>query len=70
MDRGERLKRTIRSMLGLKDEYKKGGKVAKYAKGGGIEAKGKTKGTVVKMAAGGSVKGWGIARGSKACKMK
>ncbi len=50
--------------------YKKGGKVAKYAKGGGIEAKGKTKGTVVKMAAGGSVKGWGIARGSKACKMK
>jgi hypothetical protein len=50
--------------------FKRGGKVAKYAKGGGIEAKGKTKGTVVKMAAGGSVKGWGIARGSKACKMK
>jgi hypothetical protein len=49
--------------------FKKGG-MAKYAKGGGIEAKGKTKGTVVKMAAGGSVKGWGIARGSKACKMK
>jgi hypothetical protein len=50
--------------------YKSGGKVAKYAKGGGVESKGKTKGTVVKMASGGSVKGWGIARGSKACKMK
>ncbi len=49
--------------------FKRGGKVAKYAKGGGIEAKGKTKGTVVKMAKGGSVKGWGISRGAKACKM-
>jgi hypothetical protein len=33
---------------------KKGG-VAKYAKGGGIESRGKTKGTVIRMAAGGSV---------------
>ena len=33
---------------------KKGG-IAKYAKGGGIESKGKTKGTVIKMANGGSV---------------
>ena len=49
--------------------FKHGGKVAKYAKGGGIESKGKTKGTVVKMAKGGSVKGYGIARGAKACKM-
>ena len=49
--------------------FKRGG-MAKYAKGGGVESKGKTKGTVVKMASGGSVKGWGIARGSKACKMK
>lgn len=49
--------------------FKRGGKVAKYAKGGGIESKGKTKGTVVKMAKGGSVKGWGISRGAKACKM-
>lgn len=49
--------------------YKSGGKVAKYAKGGGVESKGKTKGTVVKMAKGGSVKGWGISRGAKACKM-
>jgi hypothetical protein len=32
----------------------KGG-VAKYAKGGGIESRGKTKGTVIRMAAGGSV---------------
>ena len=49
--------------------FKRGGKVAKYAKGGGVESKGKTKGTVVKMAKGGSVKGYGIARGAKACKM-
>ena len=33
---------------------KKGG-MAKYAKGGGIESKGKTKGTVIRMASGGSV---------------
>lgn len=49
--------------------FKRGGKVAKYAKGGGVESRGKTKGTVVKMAKGGSVKGYGIARGAKACKM-
>jgi hypothetical protein len=42
--------------------YKKGGKVAKYAKGGGVEAKGKTKGKVVKMATGGSVRGYGISK--------
>jgi hypothetical protein len=36
---------------------KKGGKVAKCARGGGIEAKGKTKGTMVKMAKGGISKG-------------
>jgi hypothetical protein len=35
---------------------KKGGKVAKYARGGGIEVKGKTKGKMVKMAAGGCAK--------------
>ena len=34
---------------------KKGG-MAKYARGGGIESKGKTKGTMIKMAAGGVVK--------------
>ena len=41
---------------------KKGG-MAKYAKGGGIESRGKTKGTVIKMATGGVVrfaKGGGI----------
>jgi len=32
---------------------KKGGKVAKYARGGGIETKGKTAGKMIKMAAGG-----------------
>jgi hypothetical protein len=32
---------------------KKGGKVAKYARGGGIESKGKTEGKMIKMAAGG-----------------
>ena len=69
MDRGDRLKKAVRGLFGLKDEYKSGGKVAKYAKGGGVESKGKTKGTVVKMAKGGSVKGWGISRGAKACKM-
>ena len=31
------------------------GGMAKYAKGGGIESRGKTKGTIIKMAAGGSV---------------
>jgi hypothetical protein len=49
--------------------YKEGGKVAKYAKGGGIESRGKTAGKIVKMAKGGSVKGWGIARGSKKTKI-
>lgn len=49
--------------------FKKGGKVAKYAKGGGVESKGKTKGKIVKMAKGGSVKGWGIARGSRSAKI-
>lgn len=34
-------------------EYKKGGKVKKMARGGGIEIRGKTKGTMVKMNAGG-----------------
>ena len=33
---------------------KKGGKVSKYARGGGVEIKGKTKGTMVKMAMGGA----------------
>ena len=33
-------------------KMKKGG-MAKYARGGGIESRGKTKGTIVKMAAGG-----------------
>ena len=32
-----------------------GGGMAKYAKGGGIESRGKTKGTMIRMAAGGSV---------------
>jgi len=32
-----------------------GGGMAKYAKGGGIESRGKTKGTVIRMASGGSV---------------
>jgi len=49
--------------------FKKGGKIAKYAKGGGIESRGKTAGKIVKMAKGGSVKGWGIARGSRKTKI-
>jgi hypothetical protein len=48
-----------------------GGKM-NYAKGGGIEHKGKTKGTMVKMAAGGSVskRADGIAKKGKTnCKV-
>lgn len=48
-------------------------KTAKFAKGGGVESRGKTKGTVIKMAAGGAVKGFarggGIeSRGKTNCK--
>ena len=32
-----------------------GGGMAKFAKGGGIESRGKTKGTIIRMASGGSV---------------
>ena len=35
---------------------------AGYAKGGGVEAKGKTKGKIVKMAKGGSVRGYGVSK--------
>jgi hypothetical protein len=41
---------------------KAGGVVKKYAKGGGVEAKGKTKGKIVKMATGGSVRGYGVSK--------
>jgi hypothetical protein len=46
----------------VNSDFKKGGKVAKYAKDGGVESKGKTKGKVVKMATGGSVRGYGISK--------
>lgn len=36
--------------------------IAVYKKGGGVEAKGKTKGKIVKMAKGGSVRGYGISK--------
>lgn len=39
-----------------------GKSVVKMAKGGGVEAKGKTKGEIVKMATGGSVRGYGISK--------
>lgn len=39
-----------------------GKSVMKMAKGGGVEAKGKTKGKIVKMAKGGSVRGYGISK--------
>ena len=51
----------------------KGGKIKKYARGGGIESKGKTKGTMIRMASGGSVsaRADGIAqRGKTNCKMR
>ena len=38
------------------DGMKCGGKVKKYARGGGIEVRGKTKGTMVKMCGGGYAK--------------
>jgi hypothetical protein len=41
--------------------FKRGG-IAKYAKGGGVESKGKTKGKIVKMAKGGSVRGYGVSK--------
>ena len=41
---------------------KAGGVIKKYAKGGGVEAKGKTKGKIVKMATGGSVRGYGVSK--------
>jgi hypothetical protein len=62
MARGQSLKNSVRRMFGLPEEMKKGGKVAKYAKGGGIESKGKTAGKIVKMAKGGSVRGYGISK--------
>ena len=49
-----------------------GGKVMKYAKGGGIESKGKTQGKFIKMASGGSVsaRADGVAiRGKTKCKI-
>jgi hypothetical protein len=53
--------------------FKRGGSIKGFAKGGGIESRGKTKGTVIKMATGGIVKlarGGGIeARGKTRGKM-
>lgn len=37
----------------------------KYARGGGIESRGKTKGTVIKMAGGGHVRGGGCEQRGK-----
>jgi hypothetical protein len=39
-----------------------GQSVSKFAKGGGVEAKGKTKGKIVKMAKGGAVRGYGVSK--------
>ena len=48
--------------------FKCGGKaMKKYAKGGGIEKKGKTKGTIIKMAKGGSIDGIAM-KGKTRCK--
>lgn len=48
--------------------YKCGGEtMKKYAKGGGIEKKGKTKGTIIKMAKGGSIDGIAM-KGKTRCK--
>ena len=64
-----------RKAAGSKAAYKKMEKKfegEKYARGGGVEKKGKTKGTMVKMAAGGSVskRADGIAKkGRTSCKV-
>jgi hypothetical protein len=49
----------------MQDEggLKKGGAVKKFAKGGGIESKGKTQGKIVKkFAKGGMARGYGISK--------
>jgi len=56
--RGSRAEDIYPSLMGKKA----GGVVKKYAKGGGIESKGKTAGKIVKMAKGGSVRGYGISK--------
>jgi hypothetical protein len=56
--RGSRAEDIYPSLMGKKA----GGVVKKYAKGGGVEAKGKTKGKIVKMATGGSVRGYGVSK--------
>lgn len=64
-----------RKAAGSKAKYKKMEKMyegEKYARGGGVESRGKTKGKMVKMAAGGSVskRADGIAkRGRTSCKV-
>lgn len=50
-------------------KYRKGGKTKKFAKGGGIEKKGKTKAKMIKMAKGGSIDGIAI-RGKTRAKKK
>jgi len=56
LDKKQMMKKGGMPMKGGKPAFmmKKGG-MAGYAKGGGIESKGKTKGTVIRMASGGSV---------------
>lgn len=44
-----------KSMIKHEEAEMKGGAVKKYARGGGIESKGKTRGHIVKMAMGGHV---------------
>jgi hypothetical protein len=56
--RGSRAEDIYPSLMGKKA----GGVVKKYAKGGGIESKGKTTGKIVKMAKGGSARGYGISK--------
>jgi hypothetical protein len=50
-------KKVVKKAVGMHDKQLHGGKktnLAKLAKGGGIEAKGKTKGKMIKMTKGGS----------------
>ena len=67
-------KKVVKKAVGMHEKQLHGGKksdMAKLARGGGIETKGKTKGAMVKMARGGGIeikgktKGKMLARGGK-----
>jgi hypothetical protein len=58
MRQAQRMRESVPAAAREGEAYNNAG----YAKGGGIEAKGKTKGKVVKMAKGGTARGYGISK--------